>query len=406
MIHTNRFLGAVLLIAGTSIGGGMLAIPIMTAFAGFLPSLFLLGVTWLYMLITAFLFLEVNLSIKGEINLVTMAEKTLGSIGKVVAWVCYLLLLYALLSAYIAGSGPLFANAIDFIFGITMPKILFPLPLIVLFGIFVYLGTRAVDYVNRLLMLGLMIAYFLLIFLLPAHINVPYLTHMDAKAVTIAIPLVFTSFGFHIIIPSLTNYLNRDRKKLYTSLIIGSLITLFVYVLWEYLILGVLPLSGEHGLISAYIQGDPSTTPLMQILTGKSILIGSRLFAFFALITSFLGVSLSLSAFLRDGFKIKKTGTGQLFSCLLTFIPPLFFVYFYERGFILALQYAAIFVMILLAIMPALMAWTLKDKYRGFFKKCLLVTVILGALFVIAIDFLEEAGMLNQLISSYVSAKE
>ena len=50
--------------------------------------------------------------------------------------------------------------------------------------------------------------------------------------------------------------------------------------------------------------------------------------------TSFLGVTLSLSDFLTDGFKIKKSWEGRLMACLLTFIPPLIFVLTYQRGFL------------------------------------------------------------------------
>lgn len=403
MLHTNRFLGGVLLVAGTSIGGGMLLIPVMTAFAGFAPSLLLLAICWLFMFITAFLFLDVNLSIPGDINLISMAEATLGKTGKIVSWITYLLLLYALVAAYISGSSSLFSDAISYLTGFTLPKWLSPLPILILFGIFVYLGTRTVDYVNRLLMLGLVIAYILLVIFLPSHVDFSSLTHMDGKALLIAIPILFTSYGFHIIIPSLTTYMHRNVRKLRWTIFIGSLIPFLVYALWEFLILGIVPLYGDNGLVSAWIKGDPSTKPLMQVLTNPWISIGARLFAFFALVTSFLGVSLSLSSFLRDGLKLKKTETGKLYSCLLTFIPPLLFVYFYEKGFMIALQYAAVFVMILLAIIPALMAWKLENAfYRSFFGRCLLVTIIIGSVFVIVIHFVGEAGGLKGLIQPYL----
>lgn len=56
LFRISHFLGGVFLVAGTAIGAGMLAIPITTAFSGFLPSLALLAVCWGFMLITALLF--------------------------------------------------------------------------------------------------------------------------------------------------------------------------------------------------------------------------------------------------------------------------------------------------------------------------------------------------------------
>lgn len=348
-------------------------------------------------------FLEVNLHFKGDVNLVTMADKTLGVLGKVISWSAYLLLLYCLTAAYIAGSTPIFTSFVQEITGYQIPRVLAPFPMLIFFGIFVYLGTRSVDLINRFFMIGLILAYILLVIFLPSHVQLSYLSHMDLRALALGLPVVITSFGFHVIIPSLTTYMNHNRKKLTLTIIIGSTLPLIVYVLWEFLILGTVPLTGENSLVSAWQEGASATVPLMRILKNPLIGLGAHLFAFCAIITSFLGVSLSLSDFLTDGLKIKKTGGGRLIACLLTFIPPLIFVLVYQHGFILALQYAAIFVAILLGILPALMAWTLPKKFKGFWKRCLLIAVILASIAVIVIDLLDENKDLSKLIEKYVN---
>ena len=101
----NRMFGGVLLIMGTSIGGGMLALPIVTAQAGFVPAVLLMVGVWFFMTMGAFWLLEVNLYLPERNNLISMARATLGLPGQIVAWLSYLLLLYCLLSAYIAGGG-------------------------------------------------------------------------------------------------------------------------------------------------------------------------------------------------------------------------------------------------------------------------------------------------------------
>ena len=397
----NRLFGGILLVSGTSIGAGMLALPVISSFAGFLPSLALLAICWLFLFITSLLLLDVNLSFKGEINLITMAGKTLGFWGKAVCWVTYLLLLYSLTAAYIAGSSPLFLEALHYATGFSAPRWIGPFPLLILFGLFVYLGTRAVDWVYRLLMFGLILTYVLLVALLPPHIQPNLLKHVDKTAMWVAIPVLITSYGFHIIIPTLTTYLKHDKKRLRLTLFIGSLIPFFVYALWEVLILGVVPLSGEHGLISAYINGQTAVASLSYVLDNAAITTIARCFSFFAILTSFLGVSLSLSDFLTDGFHMKRFSLGREFACLLTFIPPLIFVLTYQRGFILALQFAGIFVAILLCILPAVMAWKL-PAYRTFFRRFVLIIVILISLGIIGLDILEEAGSLKNLISGYL----
>lgn len=404
-MRMNHFLGGILLISGTTIGAGMLALPVMTSFIGFFPSVLVFSICWFFMLLSAYFFLDVNLTFKGEANFISMVEKTIGNWGKIVSWIVYLLLLYSLTAAYIAASAPLFASAIHSLTGYKLPDFLAWLSLPILFGGFVYLGTLGVDLINRLLMLGLCCSYFLLVGFLPGNIDLQLLTHVDFSPSLVAIPVIITSFGYHIIIPSLTTYMNHDRKKLRLALLLGSLLPLLIYILWELVILGIVPLEGQYSLVGAWKEGVSATKPLIHIINNKWIRIGSNFFSFFAIITSFLGVTLSLSDFLTDGLKIKKSWEGRLFAWLLTFIPPMLFVFTYERGFIIALEYAGAFVAILLIFFPALMAWHLKTStyYQSIKGRSLLLAVMLFAVVVIVIDIAAQGGYLKPLISKYLN---
>lgn len=395
----SRFLGGILLVSGTSIGAGMLALPVISSFGGFFPFLALLFLCWAFLFATAWILLDVTLWFSKEVNLVTMADKTLGKAGKIFCWVVYLLLLYSLTAAYIAASAPLFLGALESMTGVIVPQWIGPLPLLFLFAFFVYWGTRAVDWVNRVLMFGLASTYFLLVVFLPHHVEGRLLEHVDFKAAWIAVPVLITSFGFHIIIPTLSTYLERDKKRLRLILFWGSLIPFFVYALWEVLILGVVPLEGKEGLIQAYLQGKSGAALLLsQAIDSFWTKEVAKSFSFFAVLTSFLGVSLSLADFLSDGLKLKRFGLEREIICLLTFVPPLLFVLFYKRGFLLALQFAGVFVALLLCILPALMAWKL---YKGRMKKALLLVVIALSLGVITLDVLEELGALQALSARY-----
>ncbi len=401
MHKTNRFLGSALLVAGTSIGAGMLAIPTVTGFAGFVPSLFLLVFFWLFMLCTSFLFLEVNISIPGRSNLVTMARKTLGPWGQVVAWSAYLMLLYSLTAAYISASAPIFLEALSKILHINCPEWIGPLPLLLIFGAIIYHGTKAVDYINRALMTGLIVSYIFLVMFVPFHVHIDYLKHIDLPPMLLAFSVLILSFGFHIIIPSLTTYERHNKRKLQWTLAAGSFLPLVVYIFWDFLALGAIPL---ENLSQTWQSGGSGGQALLAVLKSPYLAIGTQFFSFFAIITSFIGVSLSLSDFLIDGLKIKSTGSGRIYSMIMTFLPPLGFVYFYPRGFLVALQYGGIFVAILLCILPALMAWQLPKPsfYHTRKGRALLIFVIVVALLVIAVTLLEKLGYLQQLVAGYV----
>ncbi|HKZ00308.1 MAG TPA: aromatic amino acid transport family protein, partial [Rhabdochlamydiaceae bacterium] len=59
IVHTfGHLLGGILLVAGTSIGVGMLALPVATAAGGFVPSLLIYLICWIFMMCTGLLILE------------------------------------------------------------------------------------------------------------------------------------------------------------------------------------------------------------------------------------------------------------------------------------------------------------------------------------------------------------
>jgi len=379
----NRFFGGILLVAGTAIGAGMLALPVISGFAGFWPAVLALLVCWAFMFTTAWLILDVNLAVPGDANMISMASRTLGAAGRWVCWGSYLLLLYSLTAAYLAGSAPLFTGAVEALGGFRPPDWVGCFVLLGLFGLFVYLGTRSVDRINRVLMFGLLFSYVALVVFVPSHMDISLLSTVNFPAMWVAVPVIVTSFGFHIIIPTLVTYLHHDKRKLRQTILVGSLVPLIVYLLWELLVLGTVPLNGPVSLTSAWELGESGAQPLAAILQTPWIATTASLFSFFAIITSFLGVSLSLSDFLGDGLKMHRFSWGREAVCLMTFVPPLVFVLTYQRGFMLALQYAGIFVAVLLGVLPALMAWTL-PHYRN--RRWLLGVVLLVSLGVIGLD--------------------
>lgn len=395
----GQVIGGILLVSGTAVGAGMLALPVSTGMAGFIPSIVLFVAYWLFMTFTALLFLEVNLWKKEETNLITMAKDTLGKSGEVVSWILYIFLLYALTTAYIAGSGPTVIDSIQLLTGITLPYWVGPLPLMLIFGICVYKGTKSVDYLNRVLMIGLIVAYFVLIVTLTPHVQKGLLSHMNWVNLTIGSSIVATSFGFHIIIPTLTTYFKRDIDKLRKVLLIGSFIPLVVYVLWEFVTLGIIPLEGANGIIQGYQRGDNGAYLVAEIIGHGWLGDIARGFSFFAIITSFLAVSMSLSDFLADGLKIKKNPKGKMMLYALTFLPPLIFSYLNPRAFLDALEYAGAYgVVLLLGLLPALMVWSgrykknLKGPYQAPGGKLALVFTIAFSVLVIIVEIGNRAG--------------
>lgn len=389
-----KLLGSILLIVGTSIGAGMLALPIATAQLGFIGSLILLFACWSVMTAGAFLLLEVNLWMHHTSNLNTMAKATVGPIGQMISWVTMLLLMYSLLCAYISGGSDLFHNLL-LTRHLDVPVWVSSVIFTFLFGSVVYLGIRSIDYVNRGLMFVKFSAYFLLVILLMPMLSSTKLADGDFHQLssTGAIMVTITSFGYAAIVPSLRFYFAGDVKKLKTAIFIGSLIPLICYIAWDAVIMGVIPLQGAHGLV-AILNSGTTNSELVKTLSATagegSIGVLVKLFTSVCVLTSFLGVSLCLTDFWADGLQIEKQGLNKLFIVLITFIPPLVIVLFYPHAFISALEYAGIYCVVLLILLPAVMAW--RGRYHKHFtesfkviggKPLLVVLMILSAILIV-----------------------
>jgi tyrosine-specific transport protein len=391
-----KMIGGILLIVGTTIGGGMLALPIVMAQGGFWGAALVLFGSWLLMTYSAFLILEVTLWMPMNSNIILMAKRTLGRWAEGVAWICYLLLFYCLLAAYIAGGSDILHGLIGTISS-KWDAILFT----IILGAVVYCGIQIIDYANRGLMFIKLFAFSFLALLIAPHVHMAQLNAGQIKYLMPAVTVVMTSYGFSTIIPSLRVYFNNDVQKLRSVILIGSLIPLICYITWVGVIFGGIPMDGEYGLMSI-VHAEHSTLALTEALIHQmqtpSITLLIQVFTSVCVVTSFLGVSLCVVDFLADGFKMEKIGLQKMILHAVTFLPPLLIAIIYPTAFIVGLRGAGICLTILIVLLPALMAWNGRYRqkiiadYRVIGGKISLIITALIAVFVILKGILELAG--------------
>lgn len=352
---SSRLLGAILMVAGCCIGAGMLGLPLVTASAGFLPTSLLFLICWLFMALTGLALLEVNLWFGTKANLMTLSQQTLGSWAKVAVGLLFVFLFYCLMVAYLAAGGGLVGEFVHSLFDVEIFPYFGSAFLATVFGVVIFLGSREVDIVNRVLMVGLGISYVVLIELGLLHMQWENLVRTEWRYVLPALPAMVISFGYHNLVPSLTNYLHGRVDHLRLAILVGSALPLVIYLLWDGMILGILP-PGEVA------QGAMVTTLLREEVGGAFVADILEWFSFFALVTSFLTVGLSFVDFLADGLRVQKDVKGSLFLVLLVLAPPFVFSVLYPQIFLTALNYAGAFgAVILFGIVPVLMVW--KGRY-------------------------------------------
>lgn len=329
----------------------MLALPLTTLSLGFIPSLFLLVSVWALMLTTALITLKVTLSFPEGSTFHTMARAVLGRGGWWLTTLSVMGLFYALLAAYTAGATDFLRLYID------VPEEFIAVAFLIFFGAIISWKTSAVDFSNRILFAGLIVIFVLIVFVIAPHIQMDHILKVPQKIPTqfwVAIPIFVTSFGFHGSIPSLVRYIGKKPAQLKFVFIVGSALPLLVYIIWQALTLGILPMDSAESLPSVeqviINLGDAIKTPWIS----HSL----DLFAQLAIVTSFLGVGMGLRSFFRDMLKNTKRHSHLLIT-LVTFAPPMLIVLIAPSIFVQALGFAAIALLNLAIFIPLTIAFKL-----------------------------------------------
>jgi tyrosine-specific transport protein len=351
--------GGTLLIAGTTIGVGMLALPIATAPGGFIPASTIYLLCWIFMLSTGLLLLEVCSWMPKDANFITMTERLLGPWGKLICWIVYLFLFVTVMIAHVASGGDVLKELAGLDISPSASMVLY----VLLFSPVVYLGTRSVDRLNMLLILGTVVTYILFISTSIQHVNPELLKFQNWPKAWLALPVLFAAFTYQLIVPTLVTYMEGNVKKVRLSIILGTSIPLVVYLIWEFLILSIVPVEGAGGLLEAGQKGQTAIMPLKGFLDNSNLFLIGKYFAFFTLTTSYVALALAFLDFLADGLKMRKKGLKKVFLCLLIFVPPTLIALTYPDIFIRALSYAGgISCAVLFGIFPPLMVWM--GRYR------------------------------------------
>lgn len=388
-VNGLRVLSGTFLIAGTMIGAGMLGIPLLTGVAGFLPGIVVTCVVWLFMYCTGLLFLEVTLWMPDGSNVLSISGRFFGKGGRFVSGIMFIFLYYCLMIAYFAGGAPLLADALGISPLSWLSFSLFGL----IFAIVVAIGPKSIDRVNIIMSVAMIASWFTLIGGGGEKVEASRLAYTNWSAMVWAMPVLFSAFGFHNVIPSLCSYLKRDKRSLRFAIFWGSFLPLIVYLVWQWLIIGVIP---QERITETLKQGIPVTAAFQSVTGERYFSLIGRFFAFFAIVTSTLGVAFSMVDFLGDGMGIKRRiGWKRIALTVLTFVPPLILAAFNPGVFNTALGIAGGFGEAFLnGLLPVGLIWVgkytwkLKADLKWLENKGVLAFLLLYGLFVVVLEIL------------------
>ena len=378
----NKQLGSILLIAGTAIGAVTLALPISMSNLGFMGTMLLYVVCWLFMYLSGLILSEVCFSQPNGTSFVSLAELTMGQVGKLLSWCSYGLLLITLLMAYFSGLSTLINfNNIFFdqnIVGTTLVALMVWLILV--------MGTEFIDALNRLMIyvLATVIGIMLLVLSFRMQWSNWLSAPIDFHAMAYLLPLVVTGFGFQVVVPSIRGYLDKEQKSIHHVIFMGSVLPLMLYIIWTTGLLTGLDQTEVSDIIRH--QDDAlALNVLLHDIMNKALV---NCFVFAAIVSSLLGVSLSLADFLSDAFK---RSLDWRIAGLTVFIPWLI-VNIRPAAFVQILRFGGLFVAILNILIPCVMLLILrkqkKIKHKIAPSNVIVAGVLVFSLIVIITEFI------------------
>ncbi|KAL7565999.1 hypothetical protein ACA910_011019 [Epithemia clementina (nom. ined.)] len=356
--------GAAALVAGTTVGAGILALPSATIASGFIPSTFAMLSAYVYMTMSGLLVAELCLNRMGQtgrpgMGLLDLYDSSLGKAGSVVGTGSYFFLHYAMMVAYIAQGG----KDVEQILGWDQ------------YGSIAFAGimcaslflasNSVVEKVNNGMVLGV-VASFLSIVAIGAQ-TADFTALLDVsnqhpEKVVSCLPIVVLSLVYQNVVPTVVTNLEGDRSKITKAIVGGTTLPLIMFLAWNAVCLGNAFASGadlsQVNPVELLKSGEAGGTFLPVLVTAFSTL---------ALVTSLIGFTYGLIDAWTDQFNIPlkgekfETWKPALYS--LVFAPPLLMSLTNPDIFYKALEYGGAFgVSTLFLVLPPLMVW--KERYR------------------------------------------
>jgi len=366
MVQNSRLFGSIFIVAGTSIGASMLVLPIAASSLGAIVSISLLIIMWMLGYYSATLVLDAHIFYKESYSVPDLCKKTFNNKTWLIADFSIFILFYSLLSGYLSA-----------IFSMAESICIFDYAGLVIASLLIFLviySPKVLDMSNRIIFFSKFVFFGILLYFLSYKVEIVNLktfakSYTSSSLLLEAIPLFFTSFGFHGSIPFISKYLSCDYKLVKKSFFYGSTISLLVYMLWIIACLGVLPSTGINSFESINNNQNKLCnfiSLLTKVTENKFLYDIVSIFNWLAIVTSFLGVGVGLYDYVFCKLKFFRNGIleNRILAVIITFIPPIILSIFYINIFMSALAFAAISLSLIAALMPALISFKIGNRNR------------------------------------------
>jgi len=387
----NKQLTSILLISGTCIGAGMIALPMTLAKIGIIPSIILMFFIWIFSYYSSLVSVELNLHSEKGLSLESLGKKYSGKKIEIFCNILVKLLCYSLLAAYIYGGSSIIKN----LFSLNSEPIYIQTILTLSLILLLQVNNNIISKINGYLFIGFLAFLFFLIILLFFNVNytnLPLVNKYDLKSIASIIFVVSTSFGYQVVFHTLRDYCGNDVKMLKNAFFYGSIIPLFLYISWTFVVLSVIynnDINFYNLIIDGNIDAGILVDKLSKILSFNNLNFIIWLISILAIFTSIIGVGLGLKDSYINIFKEKKIKNSNFISTLITYLPPYLITVLIPNAFIKVLGYAGIILVIIAILLPIYLYFkaNINEPYIKILNKNTLILCSLIGILMIILSF-------------------
>lgn len=342
-------IAAAFLISGYSIATGFFDIPSASGPTGFMPALISGVLIWIFLICTGLLFLEALLTLPPGASVVSVCTSISGPVLAVLASIAFLLVNYFFISDSWNTASGYIQDFFSFQYKMNIDVSYIYTIFTVFFFLVFFLGTFFTNRVNYIFFVSVLICGTVAFIVGINEVKAPKNFEESWFYIFFALPIILMAYDFQSMLPSLSEGLKQNPKKLVYAVILGSGIPLFFFNLWQWIVIS----STTSDELWAAFEIDYFEISKMQLVKAHVIFrVFFYLMSFFAIICSVLTTGMAIFDFWSDAFKVKKenrTFRHSFFICLAIVGPvlllniflhslfesyPLYFIGFAEVFFI------------------------------------------------------------------------
>ena len=355
----NKQITSIFLVAGTCIGAGMFALPLTFAKIGIIPSIIIIMLTWLFTYYCSLIYVELNLHCnKKNIN---SDNNNINSLPLIIAGkraslfenINLKLLSYSVLSAYIYGCSSIFQKLIGY------DNLFIIQTFLTIFTFFLFLfNTDIISKINNIAFIFLVSLFFIVVIRMLTFINFPNIPIYEAVNFYKILPiflLAFLSFGYQLIFYAIRQYCDNDATMIKKAYFYGSIIPMFVYILWTFVSLSIIYNNNiifYNSIVNSNVEVGDFIQELSKCLHFSELQIVIYIISIFTIFTSIVGVGLGVKNSFSSIFKSKGIKNHNIISSFITIIPPYIVSVFIPNAFMKILNFGGIFLIILSVLLP------------------------------------------------------